>query len=74
MRGREELTMDGKTRINWVLTPSHGAGQTRSQRLTTGTSDRRDALRAKLITAAVELAAGGGNPRLVQSRDASAAL
>ncbi len=74
MRGREELTMDGKTRITWVLRPSQNTQRTRSQRVTTGISSRREALRAKLIAATVELAADASNPRLQQSRDASAAL
>ena len=69
MRGREELTMDGKTRITWVLRPSHEALPTRPQRVTAGISDRHEALRAKLIAATVELAANGSNPRLRQSRD-----
>ncbi len=74
MKGREELTMDGKTRITWVLRPSHDAPRTRSQRVTAGIGEPREALRAKLIAATVELAADGSNPRLGRSRDASAAL
>ena len=64
MRGREELTMDGKTRITWVLRPCHDGLATRSQRVTAGTGERREVPRAKLIAAAVELAGGGSNPRL----------
>ncbi len=74
MRGREELTMDGKTRITWVLGPSREALPTRPRRVTAGISDRRETLRAKLIAATVELAAEGSHPRLIESRDASIAL
>ncbi len=68
MRGREELTMDGKTRVTWVLRPSQNTQRTRPQRVTTGVGERRDALRAKLIAATVELAANGSNPRLPRTR------
>ncbi len=74
MRGREELTMDGKTRITWVLRPSQNTQRTRPQRVTTGVNERREALRAKLIAATVEVFADGSNPRLWQTRDASTAL
>ena len=67
MRGREELTMDGRTRITWLLGPSQDAPRTRPHRVTTGFSERREALRAKLIAAAVELAGDGSNPRLEQT-------
>ena len=68
MRGREEVTMDGKTRITWVLRPSHDVRRTRLQRATTGTGERVESLRAKLIAATVELAAEGSNPRLGKTR------
>ncbi len=71
MRGREELTMDGKTRITWVLRPSHDAGRTRPQRATTGTGEQAETLRAKLIAATAELAAEGSNPRLGKTRFAA---
>ena len=74
MRGREEVTMDGKPRITWVLGPTQDAPRTRSQRVTAGIGEPREALRAKLIAATVEFAADGSNPRLGQSRDASEAL
>ncbi len=69
MRGREELTMDGKTRITWVLRPSQNTQRTRPQRLATGIGERREALRAKLIAATVEVFADASSPRLRQSRD-----
>ena len=68
MRGREEVTMDGKPRITWVLGPSQDAPRTRPQRVTAGLGGRREALRAKLIAAAVELAADGSHPRLDTTR------
>ncbi len=64
MRGRGQLTMDAKPRVTWVLGPSRDASQTRPQRLTTGVDHRHDALRAKLIAAAVEGVADGSHPRL----------
>ena len=69
MRGREEVTMDGKPRVTWVLGPPHDAPRTRPQRLTAGVGCRREALRAKLIAAAVELAVDGSHPRLSRTRD-----
>ncbi len=68
MRGREELTMDGNTRITWVLRPSREAPRNRPQPATTGIGERREALRAKLLAATVEVAANASNPRLTQSR------
>jgi len=68
MKGREELTMDGKTRITWVLRASHDAPRTRPQRVTTGINERREALPTKLIAATVELAADASNPRLNKMR------
>ncbi len=73
MRGREELTMDGRTRITWVLRPSQNTQRTRLQRVKAGVSESREALRAKLIAAAVELAAEASHPRLTKSRDAHVA-
>ncbi len=70
MKGREELTLDGKTRITWVLRPSYDAPRTRPQRVTAGVGERREALRAKLIAAAVEVFANASNPRLSQTRHA----
>jgi len=70
MRGREELTMDGKPRITWVLGPSQDAPRTRPQRVTAGVGCRRDAVRAKLIAATVEVFASGSHPRLDRTRDA----
>lgn len=70
MEGREELTMDGKTRITWVLGPSRDVPRTRPQRVTTGISERPEILRAKLIAATVELAAEASNPRLDRTRHA----
>jgi len=69
MRGREELTMDGKTRITWVLRPSPNTQRTRPQRVTAGIGERREALRAKLIAATVELAAESSSPSLRRTRD-----
>jgi len=73
MKGSEELTMDGRTRITWVLRPSHDALRARPQRVTAGISGRREALRPRLIAAAVELAAEGSHPRLMKSRNARTA-
>ncbi len=74
MRGREEVTMDGKPRITWVLRPSHDAPPPRPQRVTAGIGRRRDVLRAKLIAAAVELFADGGHPRLSRTLPAPTTL
>ncbi len=68
MRGREEVTMDGKPRITWVLGPSQDAPRTRPQRLTTGIGARRETLRAKLIAATVEVATDASHPRLDTTR------
>ena len=70
MRGREGLTMDGDTRITWVLRPSQDAPRTRPQPVTVGISERREVLRAKLIAATVELAAEASHPRLDRTRHA----
>ena len=43
---RQATHGDGKTRITWVLGPSQNTQRTRPQGLTTGISERREALRA----------------------------
>jgi hypothetical protein len=68
MKGREALTMDGKTRVTWVLRPSQNTRRTRPQRVPGGIPEHTDALRAKLIAATVEVATEVSNPRLGQSR------
>ena len=74
MRGREELTMDGKTRITWVLRAPHDALPPRPQRVAAGIGNRREVLRAKLIAAAVELAGESSNPRLCRTLHAPTTL
>lgn len=68
MEGQEEVTMDGKTAITWVLGPRREARCIRPQRLAAGLDEPVEALRAKLIAATVELAATGSNPRLIETR------
>ena len=74
MKGREVLTMDDRTQVNWVLGPSRNAHRTRSKCATTGVGDTAEALRAKLIAAAIEVVAEGSNPRLNETRHAHIAL
>ncbi len=74
MEGREEITMDGRTRITWVIGPSRNARRTRPQRVTASVNERAEALRDKLIAATVELASVGSHPRLVGTRHARIAL
>ena len=67
MRGRAEVTMDGKTRITWVLKPSQNTQRIRARRLTVGTPEPSETLQAKLIAATVEFAAEGSSPRLTKT-------
>jgi hypothetical protein len=70
LRGREEVIMDGKTRITWVLGPPRDARIAPLQRVGVGIGGCAEALRARLIAATVELAVEGSHPRLIKSRDA----
>lgn len=68
MKGSDGVTMDGRTRITWVLRASQEALHTGPQRLIAGVGERRATLRARLIAAVVELAAEGSHPRLCRTR------
>jgi len=73
MKGREEVTMDGRARFKWVLTPSHDTEPTCPQRVSAGASEQTGTLHARLVAATVETLAEGSNPRLVDTRDTSEA-
>jgi len=69
MEGREEVTMEGQTRIKRGFRPSLEARRTRPQRVSAGASHQTGVLRARLIAASVELVANGSDPRLIKTRD-----
>ncbi len=70
MRGCEALTTDDRTRITWVLGAPRDARKAPIHRAATGIEEGSEALRSRLITATVELASEGSNPRLMKSRNA----
>jgi hypothetical protein len=74
VKGREVLTMDDRTQVKWVLGPSHSARRARAERVTVRISEPAESLRAKLITAAIDVAAEGSHPRLTESRHTRTAV
>jgi hypothetical protein len=73
MKGREAVAMHRKTRVTWVLKPSLQTARSRPQRVIADPPEPKEALRARLLAATVELAAEGSNPRLVKTLHACAA-
>jgi hypothetical protein len=63
-----EGTMDGKTAIKRAVAPSHDPRRSRPRGVGAGSSEQAETLRARLITATVELVAEGSDPRLVRTR------
>jgi len=68
MKGREEVTMDGETRITWALRPSYDTHRVRAQRVTAGISEQTERLRARVVSATVELASASSHPRLAKTQ------
>ena len=68
MEGREEVTMDGKTRITWVLRLPQNPRSTRSQRVTADVSEQAGASCGTLLSAAAEPACAASGPRLAETR------
>jgi hypothetical protein len=67
MEGSSAGIMDGKTQIRWTLGSSHDTQRPSPQRIATGAREQAETLRARLITATVEVLAQGSNPRLVKT-------
>lgn len=72
MKGSDELTMDGKPRIEWVLEHPHEARHAGTRRPSAGINYADEASRATPAASTVELAAGASSPRLVKTLVASA--
>jgi hypothetical protein len=68
MKGREELTMDGNTRVTWVLGPSRDPRQTRPQRIAAGIRERNETVHGSALAVMDKPVAEGSNPRLVGTR------
>ncbi len=64
MEGREELTMEGETRLKRALRPPHDAAHSFPRRVAAGPGDQTGTLRARLIAATVEIVAEASHPRL----------
>lgn len=73
MEGREQVSIDGGTRVEWVPGPSGDAQRIGSQRVSSGIGEDFETLRAGLIAATVEVLAEGSDRRLGESRPAPTA-